>query len=161
MRHTLLFALALCTAGSVAGAQAVNATWKCAPLGTPTALAVGDVPGHMFVLEQLKCTALSGSIGGVKEKEGVATEFADATGNNSKGHGEFVETLSSGDKLHYTYTTTGVSKDGKMVEGANKWTVVGGTGKFKGAKGSGTCKGTPNPDGSSTFGCTGNITPGK
>lgn len=158
MRHTLLLGLALCMASSVAGAQAVNVSWKCAPQGTPTALPVGDVAGHMYVLEQVKCTALSGSIAGVKQKEGMATEFADATGNNSKGHGEFVETLSSGDKIHYTYTLTGVSKDGKPVSGANKWTAVGGTGKFKGATGSGTCKGTANPDGSSTYACTGNIT---
>lgn len=88
----------------------------------------------------------------------MVTEFADATGDNVKGHGFFVETLSSGDKIHYTFNFTGVSKDGKPVSGANKWTAVGGTGKFKGATGSGACKGTGNPDGSSNHDCTGNIT---
>ena len=161
MRRIPLFALALCMAGSVVGAQAVNVTWKCAPQGTPTALQVGDAAGHAYVLDQINCTALKGSIGGVKQKEGLGTEFAEATGDNAKGHGFFVETLSSGDKIHYTYTLTGVSKDGKPVSGANKWTVVGGTGKFKGATGSGTCKGTGNPDGSSTFDCKGSITAGK
>jgi hypothetical protein len=145
-------------AGSVAGAQAVNVSWKCALQGTPTALAVGDAPGHAFVLEQQKCTALKGSLGGVKQKDGMVTEFFDATGNNAKGHGIFVETLPSGDKIHYSFTSSGVSKEGKLVSGTNKWTVVGGTGKFKGATGSGACKGTGSPDGSATFDCTGNIT---
>ena len=131
MRRIPLVALALCMAGSVAGAQAVNVTWKCAPLGKPAMLEVGDVPGHMFMIDQAKCTVVkSSSIDGVTQKEGMVTEFADATGNNAKGHGIFVETLSSGDKLHYTFASAGVSKDGKPVSGSNKWTVVGGTGKF-------------------------------
>ncbi len=160
MRRTRLFALALCMAGSVAGAQAVNVTWHCVPQGTPTALQIGDAPGHAYLLDQVKCTALKGSIGGVKQKEGLATEFSEATGDNAKGHGAFVETLSSGDKINYTYTLAGVSKDGKPVSGTNKWTAVGGTGKFKGATGSGGCKGTANPDGSFNYDCTGNITAG-
>ena len=161
MRHTPLLALALCMVGSVAGAQNVKVTWHCTPLGKPTALPVGDAANHAFVLEQVKCTTQNGTIAGVKEKEGVATEFADAMGDNSKGHGEFVETLSSGDRIHYTYTLTSVSKGGKPVSGANKWTVVGGTGKFKAATGNGTCKGVANPDGSANYDCTGNITAGK
>jgi hypothetical protein len=161
MRHTPLFALALCMAGSVAGAQAVNVTWHCAPLGKPTAVEVGDAAGHAFVLEQGKCTALKSSdIAGVKQKEGQVTQFTDATGNSAKGHGIFVETLSSGDKIHYTFTFTGVSKNGKPVSGANRWTAVGGTGKFKGATGSGTCKGTGSPDGSTNYECAGTVTPG-
>ena len=158
MRHTPLLALALCMAGSVAGAQAVNVTWKCTPLGKPAMLEVGDAPGHAYVIDQGKCTALkSSAIGGVQQKEGVVTEFADGTGNNAKGHGMFVETLANGDKINYTFTSAGVTKDGKLVSGSDKWTVVGGTGKFKGATGSGACKGTGNPDGSNTFDCKGNI----
>jgi hypothetical protein len=87
----------------------------------------------------------------------VGTEFSDAIGDNTKGHGFFVETLSSGDKIHYTYRLAGVSKDGKPVSGSNKWTAVGGTGKFKGATGNGTCSGKGNPDGSANYDCTGNI----
>jgi hypothetical protein len=162
VRPTPMLALALCMAGSVAGAQAVSVTWKCVPLGKPAMLEVGDVPGHAFVIDQGKCTASKGSsIGGVQQKEGTVTEFADATGNNAKGHGIFVETLSSGDKIRYTFTNAGVSKDGKLVSGSNKWSVVGGTGKFKGATGGGTCKGGGSPDGSTTFDCTGNISAGK
>lgn len=159
MRPTPLLAIALCMASSVAGAQAVTVTWTCTPLGKPTALAVGDVPGHAFVLDQGKCTASkSSSIGGVQQKDGIVTEFADATGNNAKGHGIFVETLANGDKIRYAFTNAGVSKDGKLVSGSNKWTAVGGTGKFMGATGGGTCKGGGSADGSTTFDCTGNIT---
>src|SRR5262249_53116541 len=104
------------------------------------------------------CTALKGSIGSVKEKDGVATEFTETTGDNATGHGEYVETLSSGDQIHYKYTLTRVLKDGKPVSGGNKWSVVGGTGKFKGATGGVPCKGVANPDGSGNYDCTGNIT---
>ena len=158
MRRTPLLAVALCMAGSLASAQAVNVTWKCVAQGTPAAMPVGDAAGHAYMIDQQHCTAIKGSIGGVKEKEGVATEFADAVGDNAKGHGFYVETLSNGDKIHYTYNFTGVSKDNTPVSGSNTWTVVGGTGKFKGATGSGTCKGKGNPDGSATYDCTGNIT---
>ena len=161
MRRISFLALALCMAGSVVGAQNVNVTWHCTGMGNPTALPIGDAANHAYVLEQVKCTTQKGSIAGVAEKEGVATEFHDEMGDNTKGHGEFIETLSSGDKIHYTYTLTGVSKNGKPVSGANKWTVNGGTGKFKAATGSGACKGVVNPDGSATYACTGNITGAK
>ena len=82
MTRSPLLALALCVAGSVASAQAVNVTWKCTVQGTPTAVPVGDAAGHAYMLDQQHCTAVSGSIGGIKEKEGTGTEFAEATGDN-------------------------------------------------------------------------------
>ena len=48
-----------------------------------------------------------------------------------------------------------------LESGSNKWTVTGGTGQFKGMKGSGTCKGKGNPDGSADFTCTGAYTLAK
>ena len=42
-----------------------------------------------------------------------------------------------------------------MQSGSNKWQATGGTGKFKGINGSGTCTGTGNADGSTTWTCTG------
>jgi hypothetical protein len=57
--------------------------------------------------------------------------------------------------IHFTYHTTGAIKNGQMQSGSNKWQATGGTGKFKGINGSGTCTGTGNADGSTTWTCTG------
>ena len=81
---------------------------------------------------------------------GTGTEFAEITGDSSQGHGVFVETMANGDNIHFTYQTAGAIKSG-----SNKWQATGGTGKFKGINGSGTCTGTGNADGSTTWTCTG------
>jgi len=50
-----------------------------------------------------------------------------------------------------------MTKD-KVMSGSNKWTVVGGTGMFAGAKGSGACTAKGAADGSITFDCKGTYT---
>ena len=92
---------------------------------------------------------------GLKQTEGVPTEFVEATGASSKGHGIFVETMSTGDKIVYSYDFTGTSKNKVMDTGSNKFTVTSGTGRFKGMTGGGTCKAKGNPDGSAEFTCSG------
>lgn len=129
--------------------------WKCAAPSPAHAVPVGDSSDHMYVVQQVKCTATKGEIGGVKEQEGLATEFADVVGDKVTGHGVFVETLASGDKIHVTYTFQGTSKDKAFQTGSNKWTFVSGTGMMKGAKGSGTCRAKGTPDGGIEFECTG------
>jgi hypothetical protein len=136
----------------------VDTQWKCTAPNPMHALPVGDAPDHAYVVEQSKCTAAKGEVGGVKEKDGVGTEFAEVTGNTAKGHGIFVATLASGDKIVYSYTFTGVSKDNKFVSGSNKWTMTSGTGKFKGVTGSGTCTAKGAGDGSGTYDCVGTYT---
>ena len=163
----LIVTVAICVgAAGLVWAQGAAATkldtqWKCSAPNPVNMIPVGDAPDHAYVIDQVKCVASKGEIAGVKEKDGMGTEFAEATGNNSKGHGIFVETLANGDKITYTYTFTGVSKDNKMVSGTNSFKQSNGTGKFKGMTGSGTCKAKGNPDGSSTFDCTGTYVMGK
>ena len=138
-----------------AGGNMVNVMWKC---GKPNPVNMIPVPGsttHAFGVQQVACTATTGEIGGVKEKEGTAVEVLEANGDSSKGHGAFVETLTNGDKINYTYTFTGTGKNNMMVSGNNAWQITGGTGKFKGITGKGTCTGKGNPDGSADFTCTG------
>jgi hypothetical protein len=166
VRTFQLFLAATCLAVSPAAAQTpasgkTATTWKCAPASPVHAVPVGDAPNHMYIVEQTKCTAAKGEIAGVKEQEGTATEFVEVTGDTSKGHGMFVETLANGDKGYFSYTLTGTSKDKVMVSGGNKWTLTGGTGMLKGAKASGTCTAKGNPDGSATFECTGTYTLAK
>ena len=109
----------------------------------------------------MQCTATKGEIAGVKEKEGTGTEFAEVTGDTSKGHGVFVETLDNGDKAFVSYTFTGTSKNKLMVSGSNKWTFTGGTGMLKGVKGNWTCTAKGNGDGTANFECNGSYTLGK
>ena len=65
----------------------VDVQWKCAAPNPVHALPVGDKADHAYVIQQVKCTAAKGEIGGVKNNEGSDTEFAAATGTNGKGHG--------------------------------------------------------------------------
>lgn len=110
---------------------------------------------HAYGIDQVTCTATKGEIAGIKEKDGVATEFAEATGNASKGHGIFVETLANGDKVTVVYQFTGTMNNNQFVSGSNTWTATGGAGKVKGMTGKGTCKAKGNPDGTADFDCTG------
>jgi hypothetical protein len=163
MRKLVLMVIAFSAIASVSSAQTsgkVSTVWKCAA-PTAQAMPVGDAPDHAYVVQQGKCTASSGEIAGMKQKEGVPTEFVDATGTTSKGHGVFVETMANGDKIFYSYEFTGTSKNKMLDTGTNKWMVASGTGQFKGMKGSGTCQAKGSPDGSAEFTCTGTYTLAK
>ena len=162
MRKVLLVVCALCLSAAVATAQGkIDSQWNCAKATEAHNLEVGDQPGHAYVIAKFTCTAAKGEIEGQKEKEGTGTEFDEAKGNESHGHGIFVETVANGDKLFVRYQTMGTSEKGQMASGSNTWTITNGTGKFKGAKGKGSCKGKGNPDGSSVYDCMGEYTLAK
>jgi hypothetical protein len=78
-------------------------------------------------------------------------------GDSTTWHGVFVVTTESGDKIHYSYASSGKGsvKDGQFQSGNNKWSMVGGTGKFAGVSGAGSCTGKGNADGTVTWDCTG------
>ena len=139
----------------------VNAVWKCSAPEGQTQLPVPGQANRAYSIFKGKCTAASGTINGVKEKDGMFVEFSDATATTAKGHGVFVETLVNGDTLTINYTTTGTMKDNMMLSGGNTWTIASGTGALKGIKGTGGCKGKGNPDGSGEFTCTGTYTIAK
>jgi len=130
---------------------------KCGKADVSQTIPAGDKDGHAFMLQQGKCEA-TGEIGGAKSKEGIFSEHDEATGTHLKGWGVYVETFDSGDKVFYTYQTTGTTKDGAFVSGGNKYQITGGTGKMKGIKGSGTCKLTGNSAGGLDYACTGEYT---
>jgi hypothetical protein len=164
MRKLVLMVVALLAVASVSSAQTsgkVSTVWKCAAPSPAHVLPPGDAPDHVYVLQQTKCTATSGEIAGMKQKEGVPTEFVEGTGSSAKGHGVFVETMANGDKIFYSYDFTGTSKNKVFETGTNKWTVTNGTGQFKGMKGTGTCQAKGNADGTAEFTCTGTYTLAK
>ncbi len=149
MRKPGLAVVLVCLCATLALAQGKVANgWACGKPAMANSIPVGDQPNHAYAIDQIKCTSTKGEIGGVREKEGTGTEFGDVTGNNSKGHGIFVETMANGDTIYATYEPTVTLKDGQIESASDKWQYTGGTGKFKGIKGSGTCKGTGSADGS-------------
>jgi len=133
----------------------VDNGWACSKPAMANSINIGDQPGHAYAIDQITCDSTKGEIAGVREKQGIGTEFGEVKGDRSSGHGVFVETMSNGDMVYATYQPTLTVKDGLLQSGMDKWQYTGGTGKFKGLKGSGTCKGSGNADGSSTWTCTG------
>jgi hypothetical protein len=116
---------------------------------------------HALVLSQANCSADKDhgfSINGVKSGSGVSTNATEVQGSKAKFHGYFVDTMENGDKAEYSFQGTGMMKDGVMQTAEDSWTLVSGTGKLKGAKGKGTCKGTGAADGSVTWECQGEYT---
>ena len=147
----------LCATLSAAQGK-ISSQWKCDKPSEQHAFAVPDSEGHNYSLAQGKCTSEKGSMGDAKEKEGTYTEFGDMTGNANQNHGVFVVTVADGDKVFYRYHGTQLMKDSNLESATNKWTLAGGTGKYKAVKGEGGCKGKGNADGSSTWECEGSYT---
>jgi hypothetical protein len=139
----------------------ISSQWKCDKPSQQHSIAVPDAEGHNYGVAQGKCTSEKGSMGDAKEQEGTYTEFDDVTSSANQNHGVFVVTLANSDKVFYHYHGTQSLKDGKMESGTNKWTIEGGTGKYKAVKGEGGCKGKGNEDGSSTWNCEGSYSGAK
>jgi hypothetical protein len=138
--------------------EKMDIQWKCDKPSNQHSIEVGDKPGHAYAVDQINCTATKGEIQGVKIKSGVGTEFLEMYGDKFTGHGEFIQTMANGDKNAYTYQMSGTIKNGALQAASDKWTLREGGGKSKGAKSSGTCKGTGGPDHSATWDCSGDYT---
>jgi hypothetical protein len=116
---------------------------------------------HAYVLSQAKCMSDPDkpfTIEGVKSSEAVSTNVTEVHGNKATFHGTYMDTMDNGDKAEYSFHGTGTMKDGAMTMADDFWTLVWGTGKLKGAKGKGTCKGSAAADGSATWDCEGEYT---
>jgi hypothetical protein len=158
------FKLACICAMSVMAAASTSAqtkqsfSGKCGKPDATHALPAGDREGHAFVLQQGKCETASGEVEGAKSKQGVFAEHGESTATRWLASGMYVESYDSGDKIFYTFHTTGTLKDGALTTARNTYQITGGTGKMKGIKGSGSCKLTGNADGSLDYACTGEYT---
>jgi hypothetical protein len=159
MRKLLLIALSVLVSGSIAIAQSkVDTNWHCPKATTENKLDVGDTPDHIYWIGQGTCEATSSS-GDLKEKSGTFTEFHDQWKAKFNFHGYYIATTDDGDKIHYMYEGSAATDVTKPL--ANKWKIVGATGKHKGIKGSGTCSGKAAADGSAyDWDCTGTYSMG-
>jgi hypothetical protein len=160
MRYKILCTCAMfALAVTVASAQTKHTfSGKCAKADNPQSIPAGDQDGHVFMVQQGKCTTDKGEIGGAKSKDGVYSEHNEVTGNHLKAWGLYAETYDSGDKIFYSYQGSSTTKDGALVNGSNTWRITGGTGKMKGIKGTGGCKLTPGEGGGLNYTCSGEYT---
>ena len=160
MRRLWLIGCSVLLLSSLSLADKLVSQWNCGKASDAHSIDVGDQANHSYAVSKTTCTATKSGVGGVKEKEGIGTEFDETTGDALTWHGVFVVTMENGDKIHYTYSNSGkgMLKAGQFQSGANKWSMVGGTGKFASAKGEGSCQGKGNADGTATWDCEGTYT---
>ena len=153
MRRVFFVTVALVALGALATAQTkITGTAQCAKPDPMHSIAVGDHPNHSYMISQFKCTWTKPVDYGVTQnKEGSSTQFDEVTGNTSRSHGLFIDTMANGDKTHVSYQSKVTMKDGMPQTIESVWSFASGTGKLKGIKGKGTAKGTGNPDGSVTY----------
>jgi hypothetical protein len=148
MRILASTTLCLLVLGTAASAQKkVDTTWHCLKAATVQKLDVGDEPDHSYLIQQGTCTAASSKTG---QKSGTYTEFHELWKDSFTFHGRYNATAENGDMTFYTYEGSYDPKKPLM----NKWKIVNGTGKQKGTKGSGSCAGKANQDGSIDWDCT-------
>ncbi len=159
--HMAVLCVLLCAGVAQAQIKA-SGTLKCAKPDVAYKVDVG--PNHSFALDQSKCSNDKDkpfTISGVKSGNAVSTNSTEVQGNKAKYTGYYVDTMENGDKGEYSFHGTATMKDGAIQTAEDSWTLVRGTGKLKGAKGKGTCKGTGAADGSITWECAGEYTLAK
>jgi hypothetical protein len=159
MRKLLFVACSLLVFGSVTMAQGkVDTKWHCPKETVSHKLDVGDIPDHSYSILQGTCTATA-SDSGYPEKTDAWTEFQEIWKASMNFHGRVNVTMDNGDKVYYTFEGSASTDITKPV--LFKWKILSGTGKYKGIKGSGTCSGKYNADGSLDHACTGTYSLGK
>ena len=112
---------------------------------------VGDNASHALVLGKAKCVWSAGEIEGIQLKEEDDTVVSDVSGNTSRDRGYGVGTAANGDKYFVRFEGTTAMKNNAPSAGKCNWTFTGGTGKFKGLTGKGTCSGTFDASGAAVF----------
>ena len=102
---------------NIASAQnKINMSGKCGKASTQS-IPAGDEQGNQFYVAQGKCT-VNGKMGSVAGKEGTFTEHGEMSATQVKNTGVYVEDLDSGDKVYYSYHTTGTTKGGAFQDTA-------------------------------------------
>lgn len=154
MQKLIVVAFCVVVLTSVAMAQNnLDTKWHCSKASAEQSYQAADSV-HNYGAAQGDCSATSSKTG---EKSGTYTENNETTKTSLANRGTFVVTMDDGDKVYYSYS--GMGNPPKKTA-SNKWKIVGGTGKYKAAKGAGTCAGTLNDDNSSDWSCTGTFMAG-
>jgi hypothetical protein len=102
---------------------------------------VPDRPGHALILTKRKCTWTEPmTLIGAQSKDAISIDFIEKMEGTLHVQGFAVSTLDNGEKL--TWKTMGqVVSDKAPATTKGRWSLMRGTGKFKGIKGGGTYEG--------------------
>ena len=159
MRKTGLALLMVLALALTASAQTKISGKAHCPKAEMNSQDVGDKPGHMLMLQKETCNYTAPiEIGGVKITTEMDVVTTDMMGANGRDNGYGTLTADNGDKLYIHFSgTTKMNKDSTAAFDG-KWSSMSGTGKLKGAKCSGTYKGTMAADASSDFDVEGECT---
>jgi len=119
---------------------------RCAKPDPAYSIEVPDRPGHALMISKRKCTWTEPlEVLGVKAKDGVAVSFTEKMEGSLHTHGFEVDTMDNGEKL--TWQSMGqVFGDKSPATPKGRWSLMRGTGKFKGIKGGGTYEGKLEAD---------------
>lgn len=149
MRKALFWAASAVVLVSLAAAQAkVDVKWHCEKPVSEKTVDIGDVAGHAYGVSQGICEASGSSIG---EKSGQFSELQEIWKASFSTRGRFIVTMDDGGKMFYTYEAKGDPVKKTVLE---NWKLVGGTGKHKEARRTGTCTGRLNEDNTSDWECS-------
>ena len=110
------------------------------------AIEVPDRPGHSLMISKRKCTWTEPLVVlGAKAKDGVAVSFTEIMEGTLHIHGFETDTLDNGEKLSWKTMGQVLAEKGP-VDTKGRWSLMRGTGKFKGIKGGGTYEGKLEAD---------------
>jgi hypothetical protein len=114
---------------------------RCEKPAPEYSIEVPDRPGHALTIAERKCTWTEPLlILGAKTKDGVAVSFTERMEGTLHIHGFETDTLDDGEKLTWQSMGQVLAEKGP-VDSNGRWSLMRGTGKFKGIKGGGTYEG--------------------
>ena len=121
--------------GNVVKVEGVLHCQKAVPAHS---IEVPDRPGHALMISQRQCTWTKPlAVAGGKTKTGVAVDFAEKMEGRLHVHGFETDTLDNGEKL--TMKTMGqVIGEKGPADYKGRWSLMKGTGKYRGIRGGGT-----------------------
>jgi len=119
---------------------------RCEKPDTTHAIEVPDRPGHALVLARRKCLWTQPmELLGAKSKDGIIVEFSEKMEGTLHQHSFEVDSFDNGEKLTMqTFGQVPVEKGPADTKG--RWSLMRGTGKYKGIKGGGTFEGKLESD---------------
>jgi hypothetical protein len=119
---------------------------RCEKPAPEYSIDVPDRPGHALTIAERKCTWTEPLvILGAKTKDGVAVSFIERMEGTLHIHGFETDTLDNGEKLTWQSMGQVLAEKG-AVDSNGRWSLMRGTGKFKGIKGGGTYEGRLESD---------------
>jgi hypothetical protein len=99
---------------------------------------VPDRPGHVLMISKRKCNWTEPLVVmGAKTRDGVAVSFTEKMEGTLHVHGFEVDTLDDGETLTWQSMGQVLAEKGPATA-KGRWSLMRGTGKFKGIKGGGT-----------------------